>query len=283
MCTTRPDLFPSDINSNWDYPSKISNAIFEFSNINGVDNLVLFEQQIVKLGCKFLEIRIYNALCNSDLKRILYFVVKSGLVSVDIFLKYSDSIDFDLLKREWESCGKIGNIVLHSAIHEAIIFESPSGRVYTTKERVSSDNHCGVISKDLFSINIQTINESKNFNSCLNRKISIDQYGSIKNCPSMKVSYGNICDVEISDVIRNNDFKEYWDVTKDHISVCKDCEFRYVCTDCRAFTEDPDDIYSKPLKCGYNPYTGEWSEWSKNPLKQKAIKHYGFNPKDNMP
>ncbi|NIG32274.1 grasp-with-spasm system SPASM domain peptide maturase, partial [Enterobacter sp. Ap-916] len=33
---------------------------------------------------------------------------------------------------------------------------------------------------------------------------------------------------------------------------------------------------SKPLKCGYNPYTGEWEEWSINPLKQKAIKYYGM-------
>lgn len=60
-------------------------------------------------------------------------------------------------------------------------------------------------------------------------------------------------------------------------TVCKDCEFRYICTDCRAYVEDPDDILSKPLKCGYNPYTGEWSEWSTNPLKQKAIDFYGMN------
>jgi len=45
--------------------------------------------------------------------------------------------------------------------------------------------------------------------------------------------------------------------------------------DCRAYIEDPEDINSKSLKCGYNPYTGEWSEWSTNPLKQKAIEHYG--------
>jgi hypothetical protein len=31
-----------------------------------------------------------------------------------------------------------------------------------------------------------------------------------------------------------------------------------------------------PLKCGYNPYTCEWEEWSTNPLKQKAIGYYGM-------
>jgi hypothetical protein len=79
------------------------------------------------------------------------------------------------------------------------------------------------------------------------------------------------------------------------INICKDCEFRHhrvlgtsICTDCRAYVENPDacpdllgDILSKPLKClsrelggGYNPYTCEWEDWSTNPLKEKAIKHY---------
>ena len=72
------------------------------------------------------------------------------------------------------------------------------------------------------------------------------------------------------------DFKKYWFINKDQIAVCKDCEFRYICTDCRAYIENPEDMYSKPLKCAYNPYTSEWEEWSTNPLKQKAIEHYGM-------
>ncbi len=30
-----------------------------------------------------------------------------------------------------------------------------------------------------------------------------------------------------------------------------------------------DKSRSKPLKFGYNHYTGEWKDWSKNPLKKK--------------
>jgi hypothetical protein len=40
--------------------------------------------------------------------------------------------------------------------------------------------------------------------------------------------------------------------------------------------ENPRDPYSKPLKCGYNPYTAEWAEWSQHPLKQDAIAYYGL-------
>lgn len=86
----------------------------------------------------------------------------------------------------------------------------------------------------------------------------------------------------MEEALQHPDFKKYWNLTKDQIEVCKDCEFRYICTDCRAYTERSHtnkeglDI-SKPLKCGYNPYTGEWEEWSTNPLKQKAIQYYGLN------
>ena len=92
----------------------------------------------------------------------------------------------------------------------------------------------------------------------------------------MSQSFGNIKDTTLQEALDHPDFKKYWNVTKDQISVCKDCEFRYICTDCRGYIENPEDMYSKPLKCGYNPYTCEWEEWSTNPLKQKAIDYYGM-------
>lgn len=55
------------------------------------------------------------------------------------------------------------------------------------------------------------------------------------------------------------------------------CEFRYICTDCRAFLVDPRDSRSKPLKCGYNPESGLWKEWSDNPLSQESIEHYNLH------
>ena len=71
-------------------------------------------------------------------------------------------------------------------------------------------------------------------------------------------------------------FKEKWGISKDHISVCRDCEFRYACSDCRAYLENPEDAFSKPLKCGYDPYSGKWNEWSENPAKRMAAKLYGI-------
>lgn len=93
----------------------------------------------------------------------------------------------------------------------------------------------------------------------------------------MKESFGNIKNITFQGALKAKDFKKYWNINKDKISVCKDCEFRHICTDCRAYIENPEDIYSKPLKCGYDPYTATWEEWSTNPLKQKAKAYYNID------
>lgn len=91
----------------------------------------------------------------------------------------------------------------------------------------------------------------------------------------MKESYGNIRDTTLLEALEKPGFKKYWNINKDQVEVCKDCEFR-IAADCGAYLEDPDNIRSKPLRCGDNPYTCKWEEWSTNPLKQKAIEHYGM-------
>ena len=73
----------------------------------------------------------------------------------------------------------------------------------------------------------------------------------------MKQNYGHISETSLASIVKKQSFKNPWSINKDSISICKDCEFRYVCTDCRAYTVD-DDLQSKPLKCNYNPYTGKW-------------------------
>lgn len=106
--------------------------------------------------------------------------------------------------------------------------------------------------------------ENRNHNSCLNRKISIDEFGEIKNCPSMKHSYGNINKTHLSEILKIKEYTNLWDINKDGIKVCKDCEYRNICSDCRAYLADANDIFSKPLKCKNNPYTGVWEESNLN-------------------
>jgi len=74
----------------------------------------------------------------------------------------------------------------------------------------------------------------------------------------MERSFGNIKDTTLKKAIEKPGFKDLWYIHKDQIDVCKDCEFRHMCTDCRCFIKDPDNIYSQPAKCTYNPYVCKW-------------------------
>lgn len=75
----------------------------------------------------------------------------------------------------------------------------------------------------------------------------------------MQQSFGNISSVSLASVVNHPTLVQLGSITKDQIEVCRDCEFRYVCTDCRAYTRESGNLYSKPAKCSYDPYTATWS------------------------
>lgn len=171
-----------------------------------------------------------------------------------------------------EKLAFIGMIYVHSC-NQSYANLTNINIVFSEKE-ISSAKCCGFVDPNNFGVNLPFVLESKKNNSCLNKKISIDQLGNIRNCPSLSTSFGNITENKLEDIVKIKKFKEYWNIPKDSITVCKDCEFRYICSDCRAYVEDPKDKYSKPLKCGYDPYSTKWEEWSTNSVKKSAINFY---------
>ncbi|MEG1485622.1 MAG: SPASM domain-containing protein, partial [Bacteroidales bacterium] len=126
------------------------------------------------------------------------------------------------------------------------------------KQMSLDPTNCGNCSKEYFSTNLNMYLESQFYNNCLNSKISISTKGSIKNCPSMQHEYGNIYSDDLLQVLKNTDLQSFWTITKDNVEICKDCEFRYVCLDCRAIINDTNNKFSKPKNCSYNPYTCSW-------------------------
>ena len=271
------DLEPfKDIEIIWEDPAHITNIIIDDYKIETFELTNLFSE-CYSLNCTSLQFRFFEAI-NFDFLQVISEELKlSDIGSVEIICKFEMKPVIADIKVLLEN-RKINRIIFHSQSEDLVVENSKpnQGVILLTKQSIDSHFYCGSISRDYFSLNIETYMESVFHNSCLNRKISIDAEGNIKNCPSMKESYGNIKDTTLAEAIEKPGFKKYWDINKDKIHVCRDCEFRYICTDCRAYVEDPEDILSKPLKCGYNPYTGEWSEWSTNPLKQKAIDFYGM-------
>jgi len=59
--------------------------------------------------------------------------------------------------------------------------------------------------------------------------------------------------------LKNSLLKDHINHIEDQIETCKICEYRYICSDCRAFTIN-NDLYQKPLKCNYNPQSMKWKK-----------------------
>lgn len=274
MLTDTPDSFP-EIDTNYMTPQTINNAIVDFSAKSRHDFDKIF-QSLNSLGCKHLELRFFDDYpLDKLINDILPNFRDTKIRGVVLYLKYREDLTEEFLYKEIKQKYPV---ILDIIIHSSPIIKKGDEVNYRNllyiSDVISSEKHCGIIGVEYFSINSSTFNESLNYNSCLNKKLAIDSKGFVKNCPSMKTHFGSHKIIDINTIVSTENFQKLWKINKDSIDTCKDCQFRYICTDCRAYREDPDNIFSKPLKCGYSPYTNKWEEWSANPIKQKAIEHY---------
>jgi SPASM domain peptide maturase of grasp-with-spasm system len=266
-------LFP-DLNLEWKSPHTITNALIDIKD-KYPSNYLNLSNQLDVLSCRSVEIRFYTPFIIDDIHEILSSFDCSQLECIYLLICYNQHCTVEDYEKLVLKYGRIEQITVHSCLEDKDEYFNTKKVIYSSKS-ITSDLCCGIITPAYFSSNLELFTEAQLHNTCLNRKIAIDVDGNIKNCPSMPHSYGNIKDTTLQEALEHPDFKKYWYIHKDQIEVCKDCEFRYICTDCRAYLEDPHNLYSKPLKCGYNPYTCEWEEWSTNPLKQQAIAYYGM-------
>lgn len=253
--TLKESLKP--IKLDFQLPYLIENVIFELD----IESLWLDEKVFEKLEtvlAKFLEVRFLDSdSFFSNIDFILFNLKKAFIESVEILVPYSDNLK-EKLNEIIEKHPRLWKITVYDA-NEGFDLESNEVKLFFTKQMSIADNHCGNISPAYFSIDTQSFLRNSNYNNCTAYKLSISKEGIIKNCPSNETSYGHISETDLYDFILNKpEFKETWNITKDQIDVCKDCEYRMICSDCRVFIDDKNNKNSRPEKCFYNPYISKW-------------------------
>lgn len=263
--------------------NKISDLFIELKNID-----ILYK---IHASVKNLEIRhlvIYSQINFSidELLAIDELFGNTPLENIEIYSPFHTEIVLESIEELNEKSSRIYNLVFYDCTKAPFSpIDSLKFNILFSHEKIKISD-CGKVDMKYFNTNLPKVLEAINHNSCLHKKVGIDIDGNIKNCPLMPEKFGNIHQSSLEEILMQSEFKKYWNLTKDKIETCKDCEFRYVCTDCRAYTERTNknkeglDV-SKPLKCGYDPYTGIWEGWSKNPLKQKAMKYYNMESIQN--
>jgi len=252
-----PELFPK-LDLSWDRPEKITNAIIDVDHSSKHDYQSLLSQ-LDELGCQALQIRAYDELTLADLEEILTHCERHRLRHLDLVIKFHRELTGEALKALCMAHQVISQIIVHSSPQKSRLKVNPFSIIIDYYTFPVTPSSCGLISPRFFSLTLEHFTEALNFNSCLNRKIGIGADGEIKACPAMKQSAGNAGHTKLKAVVNDPQLVQIGSITKDQVAVCRDCEFRYVCTDCRAYTQDANDLYSKPAKCTYDPYTATWA------------------------
>lgn len=241
----------------YEEPAQITNAIIDIDAQSAHDFGALFNQ-LDSLGCSHLQVRSYTAKHPDYFSDMLALLENKHVLSVELLTKHDSAWQQEAQTDLFNKYPRLLSLVLHSASPETIEQHKPTEGVFLTEQAITNQSHCGIISPAYFSINLSTFIESQGHNTCLNRKISVDAQGYIRNCPSLPEQYGHSSDTSLIEALNKTAFKERWFIHKDQIEICRDCEFRHICTDCRAYTKDPTNPFAKPAKCSYNPYTATW-------------------------
>lgn len=234
---------------------KISNAIvYDLSTAS-----IFIIEELEKMNCLNLKIILRSTFHEKDFVNLIKLFDNTGFKHIEMCFPYAVNLNrknIEMLLLENQRCGKI--VFYKAEYSKSFDFLGGFSNIELLTKDISCDAECRCINRYDFIINQELFCESKHNNTCLNRKLCIDKDGYIKNCPYMEHHYGHISNTNIENVVNLPEFQKWWHIKKDDIDVCKDCEFRHMCTDCRAFIKDPENIYSQPTKCTYNPYICKW-------------------------
>jgi SPASM domain peptide maturase of grasp-with-spasm system len=261
--------FPKISDSNEDELVLLQDVIIEIDESCYIEaEFIKLCDELTMLNCTDFQIRLLSEFNPNFIEQILRTIDTTSANYLEVHCTYNELTQINLLHGFVERNTIISKLFIYDSpfINEyPVINEIPDyypislGTVFFVDYPFDDGSCCGIITfKSLTFKSYNLHNKLKSKNGCLDKKIAIDRYGNVKNCPSMTKKYGNIKNTTIKDVITNTNFNKYWFLNKDQISICKDCEFRYNCSDCRAFIQDTNNIFSKPSKCSYNPYTCEW-------------------------
>jgi SPASM domain peptide maturase of grasp-with-spasm system len=255
------DLFES-IPLQWDYPGLISNAIFDATatSLQTIEYGKLIAE-LDELGCKYLQVRFFEPV-DMELVANIFFpaIAHTRLRYFELLAPALPGMTrqqyIDFFAREprcvFQTIHGADNEYMHVYEHDY------QKKILFTPEKITGHHHCGQVGPLYFALHLSHHMEAQEYNTCLNRKIGVDADGFIHNCPSLPDVYGHVSDTSFREALSSQGFSKYNHITKQQVDTCNVCEFRNICTDCRAFRKNDGDILSKPAKCNYNPHTCTW-------------------------
>ncbi|MFK7969080.1 MAG: grasp-with-spasm system SPASM domain peptide maturase [Bacteroidia bacterium] len=253
--TEDPHLFPA-LSLDWDHPCLISNVVLD---VGDFDVQAAFDK-IVHLAPQALLIRAYKSVDVGELAQWLKTLDNSRIFSLQLMLPWEGEEHAQALVKLVYEHPRLNSIVLHSAPETKYLDgrdEFTEGIALLTEDRLHPQSPEQYQLENLL-VDIAAFTEAQEHNLGLNRKLSIDSQGFIKNHVLHKQSFGHIDEVEdLSKIVASPAFQRIWNISHDQVETCKDCEFRYCCVDFDEL-EEKDGNMHRIGACGYDPYSGHW-------------------------
>lgn len=240
------DLFP-DIEFKYDSPNTVISALVHsnYLDLTYLNNLF----KLASIGVRYITL-IINEISRNEIFEIFKKIEESDFINFQFFIEKDilNEKEYRKISENLTYCKTISFIQINSdnnLILEKIIFKKFN--LYDTQS---------------FRLNIELFSENLLYNSYFNKKIFVKYDEIVNNLNSIK-KWGNINSLnsdEILTIICSEEYQYLWNISKDIIDVCKDCELRYMCVDNRLPYERNENEWYHKIECNYNPYIAKWED-----------------------
>jgi len=232
--TNEPYAFP-EMPGEYFTPEHITYCVLEF---NPNEDYGHFGQQLNEMLCKNLEIRVPGGREQlTVLKVLLEHLACTTLRSIAIYLDADESLQLSALQELFHQFPKLDNITVLGYKEEI-----PTGHQEDiTFFKASAESvYAKPFPLDKYLVNRKYFLLSSNHHPYFYKRMEVDFNGEVKNCLLHQQSFGNIFQQNLSEIIRSEDFRKWWDVSNDQIEDFKGNELRFA-----LFTQHPLKLTSK--------------------------------------
>ncbi|MCK9321702.1 MAG: grasp-with-spasm system SPASM domain peptide maturase, partial [Bacteroidales bacterium] len=234
----------------------IDNAIIEIGE-KTITNLKYLINELSELGCEHLMLLSKG---KNEKNKIYDFLVSfnnTAFRSIDLAVSWDGTEMNSFIESFFLSQIRLFRVFIYNANENSVNFYDK----FRLKQYILSKdnilNKCELSFQTGFVISKSMYVDSISNNNCLGKKLIVTKDGNVKKCLLSNEVFGDITKNTLSQIISKENFWCYMNYSKDEIDVCKDCEFRYMCIDCR-FRRTTQDNFSQPVFCTYNPYIAKW-------------------------
>lgn len=246
--TSDIDKFPN-LSLKFERPFLLDIIFIELDSFSNSKKSLL--EEVNTLGCTQVVIVTHQSIVIDTLKEVIDLLSESKIQIIDLITKYDSEIVTHILE-------------LHNMsprLRKTIFFDSLNNTNDNYIE-FTSKNLNNILTKRVKDTNDLIINQDAYFESLkhnlfFNRKVYISDNGDIKHYFNENEFYGNIKNCTIQSIVNSNDFQNLWNITKEDIEECKNCEFRYLCPDNRIPLIINNKYFHETL-CKYNPKEAKW-------------------------